>query len=152
MWASQLLAASHCPGLRALQFVQLQELQQTRGSMVSPRSEAPESLAVVQQGPSWLALYRTGPSTQPSLGKDPCSSHPSRNSQGHNCQGCPASQMALLCCDLFYVFIIRSYIDLAPSFQRRQFSSEQNCANSSTIYLHLKDIRLIPFGFDFLLS
>lgn len=59
------------------------------------------SIAVGQQGSSWPALFRTGPFTQPRLGKDPCNSHPSRNSQGHDCQGCPASQMALLCCDLF---------------------------------------------------
>lgn len=105
-WQSVGLSALGClpllPWAQSRTVCSALRVQQTRGSMVSPRSEALESLAVVQQGSLWLALYRTGPFTQPRLGKDPCKSHPSRNSQGHNCQGCPASQMALLCCDLFF--------------------------------------------------
>lgn len=102
------------------------------------------------------AIYRTCLSTRSRLGKDPCNSYPSSDSlAGAQSSGWPASQMALLWCNLFfffYLFIIQSYIPLAPSFQRVQFSSEKICANSSTIRLHLKDIHHIPFSFDFPLS
>ena len=52
------------------------------------------------------------------------------------------SQMALFC-GIILFFLLHSYIKLQLLyFQKGQFSSGKNCANSSTLYCNLKDICL----------
>jgi hypothetical protein len=51
------------------------------------------------------AIYRTCLSTRSRLGKDPCNSYPSSDSlAGAQSSGWPASQMALLWCNLIFFF------------------------------------------------